>query len=69
MQHYVEDFGTLSAPNIHVYVAPQATQSAWNIQSFPTLAFVGAHGKVAVVPNGALTLSQAQADLQQTLAR
>ena len=69
MQYYVTTFGTLSASNIHVYVAPQTTQSAWNIQSFPTLAFLGANGTVAVAPNGAQTLSQAQADLQQTLDR
>nr|WP_172684491.1 hypothetical protein [Sulfobacillus thermotolerans] len=67
MQHYVTAFGTLSAPNIHVYVAPQTTQSAWHIQSFPTLAFIGPSGKVVVAPNGAQTLSQAQSDLHQAL--
>lgn len=67
MQQYVKTFGTLTAPNIHVYVAPQTTQSSWHIQSFPTLAFIGPSGKVVVAPNGAQTLSQAQSDLQQAL--
>lgn len=67
MQQYKKAFGTLNASNIHVYVAPQATQSAWNIQSFPTLAFTNGSGKVVVAPGGAQTLSQAQSDLQQTL--
>ena len=67
MQQYKKTFGTLNASNIHVYVAPQATQSAWNIQSFPTLAFVGPTGKVVVAPGGAQTISQAQSDLQQAL--
>ncbi len=67
MQRYVKAFGTLSASNIHVYVAPTATQTAWNIQSFPSLAFVGANGTVAVAPGGAQTLSQAQTDVQQAL--
>ncbi|MHB1953768.1 MAG: hypothetical protein ACYCOU_08440 [Sulfobacillus sp.] len=35
---------------------------------FPTLAFVGPSGKVAIAPQGAQTLSQAQVDLQQTLS-
>lgn len=67
MQQYVKTYGTLSSSNIHVYVAPRATQSAWNIQGFPTLAFVGSSGKVAVAPPGAQTFSQAQADLHQAL--
>lgn len=67
MQQYKKTFGTLNASNIHVYVAPQSTQSAWNIQSFPTMAFVGPTGKVVVAPGGAQTLSQAQSDLQQAL--
>lgn len=67
MRQYVTTFGTLSAPNVHVYVAPSVTQTAWNIQSFPTLAFVGANGQVTVAPTGAQTLSQAQSDLQQAL--
>lgn len=67
MQQYATTYGTLSASNIHVYVAPSATQSAWNIQSFPTLAFLNSAGKIAVAPQGAQTVSQAQSDLQQAL--
>lgn len=67
MTQYKKTFGTLNAANIHVYVAPQSTQTAWNIQSFPTLAFANAQGKVVVAPGGAQTLSQAQSDLQQAL--
>lgn len=67
MQQYKKTFGTLNASNIHLYVAPQSTQSAWNIQSFPTLAFANASGKVVVAPAGAQTISQAQSDLQQAL--
>lgn len=69
MRQYVQTFGTLNAPNVHVYVAPQTTQTAWNIQSFPTLAFLGANGQVVGAPDEALTLSQAQADLQQALVK
>lgn len=67
MRQYKQAFGTLNASNIHVYAAPSATQTAWNVQSFPTLAFVGANGKVAVAPAGAQTISQAQNDLQQAM--
>lgn len=67
MRQYVQTFGTLSAPNIHVYVAPTATQSAWNIQAYPTLAFLSANGRVAVAPGGAQTLSQAESDLRQAI--
>ncbi len=69
MRQYKTTFGTLNATNIHVYVAPSATQSAWNIQSFPTLAFVGANSKTVVAPAGAQTISQAQSDLQQAMGR
>ncbi|MCY0865272.1 MAG: hypothetical protein OWQ57_10000 [Sulfobacillus sp.] len=67
MRQYVATYGTLAAPNIHVYVAPPATQTAWNVQAFPTLAFVNAQGRIVVAPPGALTVSQAQSALQQTL--
>nr|WP_243239827.1 hypothetical protein [Sulfobacillus harzensis] len=67
MRQYVKTFGTLSASTIHVYVAPSATQAAWNVQTFPTLAFIGTTGKVAVAPAGAQTVSQAQADLRQAM--
>lgn len=67
MRQYMKTFGTLSAPNIHVYVAPSVTQTVWNIQSFPTLAFVNGKGAVSVSPAGAQTLSQAQSELRQAL--
>jgi len=67
MAAYKKTFGTLNAANIHVYVAPTATQTAWNVQSFPTMGFMNAQGKVVVAPGGALTLSQAQADLKQAV--
>lgn len=69
MNQYKKTFGTLNAANIHIYVAPSATRSTWNIQSTPTLAFVGANGKTAVAPAGAQTISQAQSDLQQAMGR
>lgn len=62
MNQYKKTFGSLNASNIHIYVAPRATQSAWNIQSFAMWAFVGAHGKTVVAPAGAQTISQAQSD-------
>lgn len=68
MNQYKKTFGTLNVANIHVYVAPSATRTAWNVQSFPTLGFIGANGKVAVAPAGAQTVSQAQSDLQQALS-
>lgn len=68
MQEYVKTFGTLSASNIHVYVAPTATQDAWNITSFPTMAFINAHGQVADAVTVAQTISQGQADLQTALS-
>lgn len=68
MQQYKKTFGALNAPNIHVYVAPNETRTAWNVQSFPTLGFIGANGQVVVAPAGAQTVSQAQADLQQALS-
>ncbi len=67
MTQYTKTFGTLNAANIHVYVAPSKTRTAWNVQSFPTLAFIGAHGKIAVVPPGAQTVVQAQSDLHQAM--
>lgn len=67
MQQYVKAFGTLSAPSIHVYVAPASTRQAWQVTMFPTLAFINHAGRVAVAPPGAQTLPQAQADLQQAL--
>ncbi len=67
MQQYQKTFGTLNAPNIHLYVAPQSVQTAWNVQSYPTLAFLNDRGKVVVAPPGAQTLSQAQSHLQQAL--
>ncbi len=68
MQQYVHTFGTLNAPNVHVYVAPSTTRRIWAIQQFPTLAFIGSSGQVTVLPAGAQTLPQAQADLTQTLS-
>lgn len=68
MQQYVKTFGTLSAPNIHVYVATAAVQSAWHVNSFPTLGFVNAQGRFTNAPPGALTLSQAQQTLKQALS-
>ena len=68
MQQYVQSFGTLNAPNVHVYVAPATTRRIWAVQQFPTLAFIGPAGRVAVLPAGAQTRHQAQADLTQTLA-
>lgn len=65
MQEYKKTFGTLNAANVHVYVAPSATRTAWNVQSFPTMGFMSGAGIVKVAPDGAQTLSQAQADLQQ----
>lgn len=67
MTQYKKTYGTLNAANVHLYVAPQTTQSAWNIQSFPTLGFIGSNGKVVVAPAGAQSLSQAQSDLHQAL--
>jgi len=58
MQHYVHTYG-LQAPNIHVYVAPLATQSAWHIASFPTIYAMNAHGIVQQTTPGAVTLAQA----------
>lgn len=68
MQQYVKTFGTLSAANIHVYVAPAAVQSAWHVNSFPTLGFVNAKGRFVDAPPGALTIAQAQQTLQQTVS-
>ena len=59
MQQYVSTYGTLTAA--HVFVAPSATRSAWNIQSFPTLDWINASGKVVSSTPGALTIAQAQA--------
>ena len=59
MQQYVSTYGTLTAA--HVFVAPSATRSAWNIQSFPTIDWINASGKVVSSTPGALTIAQAQA--------
>lgn len=59
MQQYVSTYGTLTAA--HVFVAPSATRSAWDIQSFPTLDWINASGKVVSSTPGALTIAQAQA--------
>jgi thiol-disulfide isomerase/thioredoxin len=68
MRQYVRTFGTLGGPRIHVFVARSATQAAWNIQSFPTLAYLNAQGQVVAAPPGAQTVSQATQSLQQALA-
>ena len=67
MRQYVKTFGTLSAPNIHVYVAPVTTQSLWAVTNFPSMAFMSTQGTVSVAPLGAQTLSQAQVDLTQAV--
>ncbi len=67
MRQYVTTYGTLNASNIHVYVAPTRTQTAWNVQSTPTIAYVSANGKTVVAPPGAQTISQAQSALKQTM--
>lgn len=67
MHQYAATYGILNAPSIHLYIAPSATQTAWNIASFPTLAFLNAQGTVEVAPQGAQTLSQAQYDLQRAI--
>ena len=58
MQQYVHTYG-LRAPNIHVYVAPLATQSAWHIASVPTIYATNAQGIVQQTTPGAVTLAQA----------
>lgn len=68
MRQYKKTFGTLNAPNIHIYIAPSATQQAWNIQSFPTIAWVNAAGRIAQAAPGAMTLTGAQSELRQVLA-
>jgi hypothetical protein len=68
MTQYKKTFGTLNAPNIHIYIAPSATQQAWNIQSFPTIAWVNAAGRIAQAAPGAMTLTGAQSVLHQVLA-
>lgn len=62
MQQYVTTFGTLG--QAHVFVAPSATRSAWNVQSFPTMDWINASGKVVSDTPGALTIPQAQAKAQ-----
>ena len=59
MQQYVRAYGTLG--QAHVFVAPSAARSAWAIQSFPTLDWINAAGKVVSATPGALTIAQAQA--------
>ena len=59
MQQYVRTYGTLG--QAHVFVAPSAARSAWAIQSFPTLDWINAAGKVVSATPGALTIAQAQA--------
>ena len=66
MQQYVRAYH-LTGGSVHVYVAPAATQKAWAVQSFPSLAFVNARGQVTYSPAGALTLPQARADLAQAV--
>ncbi|AUW95318.1 hypothetical protein BXT84_00480 [Sulfobacillus thermotolerans] len=56
MQHYVQTYG-LHAPNIHVYVAPTATQSAWAVQSFPDIFVINAAGQIVQQSPGAITAS------------
>jgi len=68
MAQYVRRFGTLSAKNIHVYVAPTAIQSAWAITTYPSFAFLNSDASVVVAPNGAQTAAQAQADLQHVIS-
>lgn len=60
MSQYVHTYG-IKAPNIHVYVAPTATQSAWQIRSFPTIYVIDAQGVVQQTTPGAVTASQATA--------
>lgn len=60
MRQYVQTYG-LHAANIHVYVAPTATQQTWNITSFPTIYAINSHGVVSQTTPGAVTVSQAQA--------
>ena len=67
MAQYTQKFGTLSAPNIHVYAATPATQKAWHVTTYPSMAFIRATGMVASAPPGALTLAQAQQALQDAL--
>jgi hypothetical protein len=59
MQQYVRTYGTLG--QAHVFVAPSAARSAWAIQSFPTLDWINAAGRVVSATPGALTIAQAQA--------
>ncbi len=56
MRQYVSTYG-LHAPNIHVYVAPTATQSAWAVQSFPDIFVINAAGQVVHQSPGAITAS------------
>lgn len=64
MSRYVQNYGTLSAPNVHVYVASSATQTAWAVKEFPSFAFVNAAGRVMAAPAGGQTLSAVQSLLK-----
>lgn len=67
MQHYVQTYG-LAKTAIHVYVAPTATQQAWHVSAFPSLAFLNARGTVVVAPPGALTIAQGRTALDEALS-
>jgi len=60
MRQYVQTYH-LAAPNIHVYVAPLTTQSAWHVASFPSIYVANSQGIVEQSTPGAITLAQAQA--------
>ncbi|WP_053958144.1 hypothetical protein [Sulfobacillus thermosulfidooxidans] len=60
MRQYVSTY-PLQAANIHVYVAPSPTQSAWHIGSFPTIYAINRQGIVQQTTPGAVTLTQAAA--------
>ncbi len=67
MQQYSRVYHLTRHTDIHVYVAPVATQKTWAVPTFPTMAFVSARGHIAVAPSGAQTLAQAQQDWTQAV--
>ncbi len=67
MQQYSRIYHLSRQANIHVYVAPVATQKAWAVATFPTMAFVNEAGQIAVAPQGAQTLAEAQQDWTHTV--
>lgn len=67
MEHYAKIYQIPSS--VHVYVAPSATQSAWQVQSFPTWVFADGQGTITHVAAGAFTVAAMNSTVATGIAK